>query len=368
MRILGDLTGNRTNTDVAKPPIDAKANIASKNIASKASIGDIPLNRSERSEAAAAVADPAPSTKTRNGGTGNPGGKKVTDFDLGGPREVRYYPRKTGASWLTVLVLFLALVGLAAYGYLAFRKNNMSLAQLPGLQSVVTTLGGRMDATEAKLRDLTANWTGLSGRVATLEHQVNSGLRTAHSQTVELVGQTEGRMRAELDRRAQETDARIARVESNEAQDRSRIAEVQGQMQKQATDLRQAMDTDQDNTGRDLSNLHEQVNRNQGDVHALAQQMTRERVNFEVAKNSTVEVVPGISLTVSKTDVSYQRFQGYLSLTADGRTLWLRNVGAQQAVPFYSKEAARPYDLVVTNVNRDGILGYLLLPAGGPQG
>lgn len=357
MRILGDLTGKTTDANVAKPPINTQA-----------SIGDIPLNHAERNETRAVVTDPAPSVKPKNGGDGDLGARKVTEFDLGGPREVRYYPRKTGASWLTVLVLFLFLVGIAAYGYLSFRKNNMSLAQLPGLQSVVMTLGGRMDATEAKLRDLSANWSGLSDRVSTLEHKVGASLVASRKQSEELVAQAEKRMQAHLDQRAQETDARLARVESNEAQDRSRIAEVQGQLGKQVTDLRQAMATGRDSTGRDLADLHQQVARDQGDVHALAQQMTRERVNFEVARNSTVEVVPGISLTVSKTDVSYQRFQGYLSLTADGRTLWLRNVGAQQAVPFYSKEAERPYDLVVTRVNHDGILGYLLLPAGGVQG
>jgi chaperonin cofactor prefoldin len=296
------------------------------------------------------------------------GGKQVTDYDLGGPREVRYYPRKTGASWLTVFVLFLLLLGLAAYGYLAFRRNNMSLAQLPGLQGVVSTLGGRMDATEAKLRDLTDNWTGLSGRVSTLEHKLSAGLVATRKQSEELVAQAEKRMQAQMNQRAQETDARIARIESNEAQDRSRIAQMQGQMQNQAGELRQELRASQDRTGRDLSNLHQQLSENQDSVHGLARQLTRERVNFEVARNSTVEVVPGISLTVSKTDVSYQRFQGYLSLTADGRTLRLRNVGAQQAVPFYSTEAERPYDLVVTRVNRDGILGYLLLPAGGVQG
>lgn len=356
MRILGDLTG-KTDANVAKPPINTKANI-----------GDVPLNHTERSETRAAIADPEPSPKTKNGGTGGLGANKLSDFDLGGPRQVRYYRRKTGASWLTVVVLFLLLVGVAAYSYLAFRKNNLSLAQLPGLQSVVSTLGGRMDATEAQLRDLTANWSGLSDRVSTLEHKVSAGLIASRKQSEEMVAQAEKRMQAQIDQRTQATDARLARIESNEAQDRSRIAEVQGQLRTQVSDLRQAMATGQESTGRNLSDLHQQVARNQDDVHALARQMTREKVNFEVAKNSTVEVVPGISLTVSKTDVSYQRFQGYLSLTADGRTLWLRNIGAQQAVPFYSKEAERPYDLVVTRVNHDGILGYLLLPAGGVQG
>jgi len=66
--------------------------------------------------------------------------------------------------------------------------------------------------------------------------------------------------------------------------------------------------------------------------------------------------------------VSYQRFAGYLSLTDEGRTLWLPNAGAQEAVNFYSKRSSRPYDLVATTVSKHGIVGYLLLPAGGSPG
>ncbi|PYV01044.1 MAG: hypothetical protein DMG26_14400, partial [Acidobacteria bacterium] len=114
--------------------------------------------------------------------------------------------------------------------------------------------------------------------------------------------------------------------------------------------------------------LHGQVNQSHSDLRTLAQGFDRRRVNFELVKNSAVELAPGVSLTVLKTDVSYQRFEGYLSLTFEGRTLWLPNMGAQEAVDFYSKQAKRPYDLVVTTVNKRGVAGYLLLPAGESQG
>ena len=56
------------------------------------------------------------------------------------------------------MVLTLAMLGVGAYSYLSLRNNHVTFAQVPGLLRSVTTLGGRMDATEAKLRDLAGNW------------------------------------------------------------------------------------------------------------------------------------------------------------------------------------------------------------------
>src|SRR5438093_860044 len=110
------------------------------------------------------------------------------------------------------------------------------------------------------------------------------------------------------------------------------------------------------------------ANRSQSGFDTLAHELNRPPGNFEAAKHSTMTLAPGVSLTVIRTDVSYQRFAGYVSLTSEGRTLWLPNGGAQEAVDFYSKQANRPCDLVVTTVSKRGVVGYLMLPAGGSRG
>jgi hypothetical protein len=87
-------------------------------------------------------------------------------------------------------------------------------------------------------------------------------------------------------------------------------------------------------------------------------------MTFELVKNSPTELAPGVTLTILKTDVSYQRFNGYITLTNEGKTLWLKNLNAKEAVDLYSPQYDHPYSLIVTAVNEDGVAGYLLLPAG----
>jgi hypothetical protein len=110
--------------------------------------------------------------------------------------------------------------------------------------------------------------------------------------------------------------------------------------------------------------MQEQVSNNAGNLHTLAHQLHRDRVTFEIVKNSPTELASGVTLTVLKTDVSFQRFRGYISLTKEGRTLWLNNLSAKEAVDLYSQRSDHPYSLVVTEVGRDGVVGYLLMPAG----
>lgn len=280
-------------------------------------------------------------------------------------RSVRGTPK---ALWMAVMALALALLGVTWYGHLALQKNDIPLSQLPGIQQLVAALGGRMDATEAKLRDLTANWDGLVHRVAELDRKVSSSLQVARKQTQELIAQAQERIQAEIDKRTQVIDARLARVESNQEAERERLAQLQEQLAKEVGNVRQEVAAGREDTGRDLAGLHQQVDQSQPELHALARRLDRQRVDFELAKNVAEELVPGVSLTVTRTNVSYQRFEGYLWVLADRRTLWLPNVGAQQAVAFYSKEDGQPYELVVTGVKKDGVVGYLLVPAGGNQG
>ena len=159
-------------------------------------------------------------------------------------------------------------------------------------------------------------------------------------------------------------DARLDNVESVQRQDRAQLAQLNDQLQGQVASLREELTAAQESTGRDLANLQGQVSDGQNNLRTLAQQLHRDKVTFEIVNNSPTELAPGVTLTVLKTDVSYQRFRGYISLTDEGKTLWLNNLNAKEAVGLYAQHSSHPYSLIVTTVSKDGVVGYLLLPAG----
>jgi len=278
-------------------------------------------------------------------------------------RTPRRWRSSTGGLWFVLMVLLLLVLGVSSYLYLRLRADHIAVSQVPELLRSINPLVGRMQAAEAKLNHLTANWDGLAYHVAEIDRKLDSALRATRDQTRELVEQANKHLQAELDQRGSVVDARLNQVESMQRRDQAQLAELNEQLRVQVTSLRQELTAAQESDGRDLATLQQQVSGNRDDLRSLDHRLHREKVTFEVVKNSPTEVAPGITLTVLNTNVSHQRFRGYISLINEGKTLWLDNLHAKQAVDLYAQQTNHPYSLVVTTINDHGVSGYLLLPA-----
>jgi len=266
------------------------------------------------------------------------------------------------------LLALLILAGVVWYNFPTLLTDYQALSQFPATKELVKTLGEQESATEAQLRGLMGNWDGLQTRLAKLDRNVSSGLASARKHSEALIAQARGQFEQELNERTQAMNARVDGVEAEQAETRTQLAQTKDQLQKEVARLRQQLAERQDNTDQAVQNLQQQVGQGQDGLHSLAQEVHRQRVDFEVSENRSVEIAPGVSITVLKTNVSYQSFDGFLSLTNEGRTVWLSNVGIAKAMSFYpTKQAHRSYDLVVTTISRKGVVGYLMVPEADSQ-
>lgn len=84
------------------------------------------------------------------------------------------------------------------------------------------------------------------------------------------------------------------------------------------------------------------------------------RVAFQVSEGRSRRLAPGISFGLSRTDPARGRANGWMWLMPDHRTIWLRNQAAHQPLVFYSYKDGKRRELVLTNVTRNGVTGYLL--------
>jgi len=94
----------------------------------------------------------------------------------------------------------------------------------------------------------------------------------------------------------------------------------------------------------------------------LADAVDRNRIDFEISRNKTQEVAPGIFLTVRDTNVERQQINGWLQISEDGRTVWLRDQSAKSVMIFATTHDERSHELVFTRVGKQGVAGYLLIP------
>ncbi|MCI0403654.1 MAG: hypothetical protein L0212_09035 [Acidobacteria bacterium] len=269
-------------------------------------------------------------------------------------REIRELRGHTRGLTALVALLWLALAGMGVYGYLTLEKLGVSLDQLPGLQESVTALQERLAAAEQQLASWTADRDKMNQRVNAVEARLNRNLKQANQHAQELTAQLHQRMQAELDQRAQGLEARLENLEIDRKLDRARVEGVEQQVAGLRAD-----------TGRDLATLNDSLSRNDRILNELSQQLDRQRVDFELAEDRTQELAPGISLRITSANVSYQRVKGWLWLLSDRRTLWVRDLQAQQALVFYLRGSDTPHELVITQVTKGGVAGYLLLPSNG---
>lgn len=162
-----------------------------------------------------------------------------------------------------------------------------------------------------------------------------------------------------MEERSAVVDARLDKVEAGEAAERVQLARLQDELanaRQEIASLRQTSDCE-------LAGLRQHMAGSDRTVEAITQQLDRQRVDFEAARNRETEVAPGVGLKVLDTNVRYQRFSGWIQILPEARFLWVNEHGIQQPVGFYRLQDGERVDLVVTRVARDSVVGYLLLPA-----
>ena len=261
---------------------------------------------------------------------------------------------ESNRSWVPIFVLALALVALTCAGYFIVKKKNIQISQLFGDRAAVNTLSQRIDSAEGKLLDVSDKWEGLTQRMTTLEGTVSRNIQQDRKYAQGLTEQLHQQIRSELETRTSALNSRLGEVESEQSAQRTQLAQVEGE-------LRHEITSGQEETARNLSGMHQEVETNSRNLNSLSQRLDRKRVDFEVTKGRTTELVPGVELKIS--GANNRRFRGSLELVQDRRTLWLHDESVNQPVRFYYKEGGEPYELIVTEVTqKHSIVGYLLVP------
>jgi len=271
--------------------------------------------------------------------------------------------RNTGQSvalWIVVAMLAAVLGALIYYGYRTVRTQDARITHVFGDQGAVTSLSQRADSAETKLRDPAGSWDGAGQRLAKLESRVAVEAKQSRVYVETLTQKLHEQITAEMNARDATLDARLRQMESQRADQQARMAQVEANLKQEIASARAEND-------RDVSGLREQENLDARHMTALSQRLDRQRVDFELAKGQTRELIPGVSLRIRGVNPGHQRYHGTLWLQQDQRTVWLRDQSIHEPVRFFHKDGGEPYELVMTDVNKNSVAGYILVPVKADQ-
>ena len=247
----------------------------------------------------------------------------------------------------------------------------VAVALLAGLAGLIWcyTLQSRMAAAEQKT-------TAAEQKNAQLAQQLeatNARLRA----TSETIGRSAGMTQKQIDLRAQSIlasqKAVTARLEQEQAATSQKIGAVSNDVASVKTDVG-GVKTDVASTRTDLEATKTQLNRvvgdagvmsgliatNHGELEILKHKGDRNYLEFTLKKGAKPTLLSTIKLQLKKADTKHSRYT--MNVSADDRNIEKKDKGLDEPVQFYTGKDPVLYELVVNDIEKNEVSGYLSTP------
>jgi cell division protein FtsB len=271
------------------------------------------------------------------------------------PQESYHYESSTGTPrWIVVLfvVLFLALAGLAFAGHSAQSRLEQDLSKQQDQNKV---LSAQLEQANARLADL-------KGHLEVTEHKM--GLTQAEL--------AQARSRAEAIRKDQQASdqkltAQLTQAQKDSEQKIGAVADEVGGAKKDIEATRADLEATKGKLERangDMGVMSGLIAHNHDDLEELKRRGERNYFEFTLTKTKTPQRVGPIQLNLTKTDPKKSKYT--IMVFADDRQIEKRDRTSGEPVQFYvGGSRMAPYEIVVFNVNKNQVTGYLSTPKQG---
>src|SRR5579871_2988121 len=275
------------------------------------------------------------------------------------PQESYTYETNTGTPrWIAVLfgVLILAVAGLAYEGHSAQSQLQSDLTKA---QDQNKLLSAQLDQANTRLAEL-------KGNIEVTQQKI--GITAAEL--------AKARSRAEAIRNEQlASDQKLATqltaVQSESNEKISAVSTDLGGAKKDIADTRTDLETTKGKLDRaqgDMGVMSGLIAHNRDDLEELKRRGDRNYYEFKISKSKQPQRVGPVQVTLNKTDQKRGKYT--MTVFVNDRSIEKKDKTAGEPVQFYLKGATRmtPYEIVVFDVGKNDINGYLSTPKEGVGG
>ena len=187
-------------------------------------------------------------------------------------------------------------------------------------------------------------------KVEALKHADQLAQRLADEQQ-----QQEQQVASELNAVKQDAstaNSKLADVSSDVAATKTDVASTKSKLDDTVADLKRVRG--------DMGVMSDRIATNGTELSALRALGERNYFEFDLSKSKTPQKVGGIQVVVKKTDPKRSRFT--IEILADDRTVEKRDRTINEPVQFYVNKARQPFEIVVNEITKDHLVGYLATP------
>jgi chromosome segregation ATPase len=147
-------------------------------------------------------------------------------------------------------------------------------------------------------------------------------------------------------------NTKIESVSTEVASTKTDVANTKSELEKTKEELKSVRG--------DLTGTNSLVATNGKELAALRRLGERNYTEFKLIKTKEPQRVGDIALLLKKTDPKKNKFT--IEVRADDKATEKKDRNINEPVQFYVAKAAQPYEIVVNNVSKDQISGYLSTP------
>ena len=274
------------------------------------------------------------------------------------------------SSGVKIPILFGAVIALVGACVYLFYQMNQMRAELADTRD-------SLSAQIAKLSEESSVSVQTSRRnIENLERE----LAKAQKQAAELSGEAKAAALAHADevaaklQRAQEEQSKqlasmgteVSQVKSDATAANTKIGEVSGEVTTVKSDLaKNRADTEKliaemKSARGDLGVQSGLIATNAKELAALRELGERNYTEFKIAKTKQPQRVGDLAIRLEKADPKHNRYT--ILVTADDKTVEKKDKTVNEPVQFLLARASQPYELVVNDIKKDMIIGYVASP------
>jgi cell division protein FtsB len=268
------------------------------------------------------------------------------------PQESYQYENAGTPRWIAVLfgVLFavLALLGYAGHAVQSRLEQDLSkqqdqnkilTAQLEQANSRLADLKGQVDVTSQKI--------GLTQSEIAQAKSRSEAIRKAQVAS-------DQKLSTQLGQVQKDSEEKIVAVATEVGGAKKDIEATRNDLEATKSKLERASG--------DMGVMSGLIARNRDDLEDLKRRGDRNYYEFTLPKTKTPQRVGPVQMSLGKTDQKKSKYT--LTVFADDRSIEKKDKTAGEPVQFYVKGSSRmsPYEIVVFDVNKSQITGYLSTP------
>jgi cell division protein FtsB len=271
------------------------------------------------------------------------------------PQESYHYESTGTPRWIAVLfgVVIAALAVLGIAGYSTQSRLSQDLTKQQDQNKILTA---QLDQANSRIADLKSKMEITTQRVGLTQSELAQAKSRAES------------IRKEQQTSDQKLTAQLGQVQKESEEKIGAVASEVGGAKKDIEATKSDLEATKGKLERSLGDMNVMsglIAHNRDDLEDLRRRGDRNYYEFTLQKSKSAQRVGPVQVTLNRTDPKKAKYT--ITVVADDKTIEKKDKTSGEPVQFYVKGSSRmaPYEIVVFDVGKNQINGYLATPKEG---